>query len=339
MQEQARRGDQTQKAIILGSAATGTILTESAFDFVSGVATGIINTIKNPKEKIESAINFFSNLNKQKVQEIKKAIDITGVELGKGIQRGDAEALAVVLGTAISTAPIRIPINIPKRFEIPKTKTEKVSKRIEDLKKSGINLRDRNSPEAQELRYLESLKGLETDIKKLDIKIKENKKLLKPKVLTEKTSVNRNKLKTQSNEINKEIKKIDKKIDLAIRTANKITKGDIKKAEGLAKLFEIDKIKITSKKLIMDTENLNKMLITARTQGGQEFAKLKKRIKGGILKFLSSENIGLLISIKSGQYDVKLTEKLKDKYPKLRIVLGGHIGIKFKGSTMVDCIV
>jgi len=31
--------------------------------------------------------------------------------------------------------------------------------------------------------------------------------------------------------------------------------------------------------------------------------------------------------------------KLKDKYPKLRIVLGGHIGIKFKGSTMVDCIV
>jgi hypothetical protein len=279
LKKQAERGDKTQQAILLGIAATGTILAEGTFDFVSRVATGLINTIKNPKEKIQGAINFFSQLDEKKIREMKNTIDQSATEFGRGLQRGDPEAVAVLLGFAISTVPFKIPINIPKRFEIPKTKTQKVDTRIEELKKTGVNIRDRNSPQAQELRYLESLKSLETDIKKLDTKIKENKKLIRPKVLTEKTSVNRNKLKTQSNEINKEIKQIDKKIELAIRTANKITKGDIKKAEGLAKLFEIQKIKITSRKLIMDTENLDKMLIAARAQSGQEFAKLKKRIK------------------------------------------------------------
>lgn len=43
---------------------------------------------------------------------------------------------------------------------------------------------------------------------------------------------------------------------------------------------------------------------------------LKKRIKGAYIKFLSSENIGVLISTKFGQYNLKKGMELKKKYTK-----------------------
>lgn len=47
----------------------------------------------------------------------------------------------------------------------------------------------------------------------------------------------------------------------------------------------------------------------------KDIEQMQKKIKGGILKFLVSDNIGVLISIKSGQYDIKGAEKLRKKYP------------------------
>ncbi len=46
-----------------------------------------------------------------------------------------------------------------------------------------------------------------------------------------------------------------------------------------------------------------------------EINKVKKKIKGSYLKFLSAENIGVLISIKRGQfYDIKKIKKVLSKY-------------------------
>ena len=47
----------------------------------------------------------------------------------------------------------------------------------------------------------------------------------------------------------------------------------------------------------------------------KDIEQMQKKIKGGILKFLVSDNIGVLISIKPGQYEVKGAEKLREKYP------------------------
>ncbi|MEA2037439.1 MAG: diphthamide synthesis protein [Nanoarchaeota archaeon] len=47
----------------------------------------------------------------------------------------------------------------------------------------------------------------------------------------------------------------------------------------------------------------------------QDIESYKKRKKGALLKFLSAENIGILVSTKPGQYyDIKKLEKLEKKY-------------------------
>ncbi len=46
----------------------------------------------------------------------------------------------------------------------------------------------------------------------------------------------------------------------------------------------------------------------------REIELIKKRKKGAYLKFLSSENIGVIITIKPGQYSLKQALKLKQKY-------------------------
>ena len=49
----------------------------------------------------------------------------------------------------------------------------------------------------------------------------------------------------------------------------------------------------------------------------KEIDNYKKRKKAALVKFLSSDNIGILVSTKKGQYyDVKEIEKLEKKYPK-----------------------
>ena len=48
----------------------------------------------------------------------------------------------------------------------------------------------------------------------------------------------------------------------------------------------------------------------------KEIEKIKKRKKGAYLKFLSSKNIGVIVSIKPGQYNLKQALKLKQKYKK-----------------------
>ncbi len=45
-----------------------------------------------------------------------------------------------------------------------------------------------------------------------------------------------------------------------------------------------------------------------------EIEKIKKKIKGAKIKFLSSTEIGVLISTKPGQYNLKKAKKLKEKY-------------------------
>jgi len=50
----------------------------------------------------------------------------------------------------------------------------------------------------------------------------------------------------------------------------------------------------------------------------KEIASIKKRKKGAYLKFLSSKSIGVIISIKPGQYNLKQALKLKQKYKNKR---------------------
>ena len=47
----------------------------------------------------------------------------------------------------------------------------------------------------------------------------------------------------------------------------------------------------------------------------KDVEKMQKRIKGALLKFMTSKNIGVLVSTKPGQYDLKSAEFLEKKYP------------------------
>ena len=53
--------------------------------------------------------------------------------------------------------------------------------------------------------------------------------------------------------------------------------------------------------------------ITVLTQ--KDVEKIQKRLKGNYIKFLSSNNIGVLITTKFGQYKEKLAEKLEKDFP------------------------
>lgn len=48
--------------------------------------------------------------------------------------------------------------------------------------------------------------------------------------------------------------------------------------------------------------------------GKKDIEEIKKRQKGALLKFYSSKEIGILISTKPGQYNIKSAEKLKNKF-------------------------
>ena len=65
-------------------------------------------------------------------------------------------------------------------------------------------------------------------------------------------------------------------------------------------------------KEVMNYNPINKKFKSFKIK---DVEKILKRYKGGLMKFLSSNNIGVLISIKPGQEQLKMSKKL-EKYDK-----------------------
>ncbi len=72
----------------------------------------------------------------------------------------------------------------------------------------------------------------------------------------------------------------------------------------------------------------------------EEHKKIFKKYRGSLMKFIASDNIGILITTKPGQQQFNLAKKLKEKYPKKKFYFFADNDLKFdqlENFNFIEC--